>query len=247
MPVLRFSRDKRGYESFFLVHSSPGRRGKSRSRILYFFRTPPGVKIGRRLFEPDVRRALEAQYPDVVFEWDKLLNTPIPSPDVERWKERRRQEKAAKVAAAEEAAQGEGRRDEGDRVEPGEVEAGAQPSLAMAPDTSALSGENGENGDSPQPIHAAEHAVAAATAAAAVADMPAEAPGDGRPRAGRRRRRRGGRRNRRRAEVAAQHQAQSAASDSSLKDNAGPGPELHESVADTHDAGDEGDGPGEEA
>ena len=68
---LRFSRDKRGYENFYLVQPT-NRRGKSRPRMLYWFRTPPNVKVGREPFDPDVRRALEAQNPDVTFDWHAI-------------------------------------------------------------------------------------------------------------------------------------------------------------------------------
>ena len=97
---LRFSRDRRGYEHFYLVHATTNRRGKTRSRILYWFRTPPGVKVGRLPFDDDVRRAIEARNPGVDFDWKKLLSTPIPppAPDVERWRERRRIERAERAA-----------------------------------------------------------------------------------------------------------------------------------------------------
>lgn len=104
MPFLRFSRDKRGYEHFYIVHSTT-RRGRSRSRILYWFRTPPNVKVGRQPFDETLRRALEAQNPDVTFDWQSLIDTPIPPPVApERWRERRRLEKAAKLEAQAEAA-----------------------------------------------------------------------------------------------------------------------------------------------
>ena len=94
MPFLRISRDKRGYEYFALVHISSGRRGKVRQRTLYWFRTPPNVKVGRPPFDDEIMRALEAQYPDVTFDWEALRNTPMPPPSVEHWRERRRAEKA---------------------------------------------------------------------------------------------------------------------------------------------------------
>ena len=93
MAYLKFSRDKRGYEHFYLVQ--PSNRGKSRPRVLYWFRTPPGVKVGRSPFDPDMRRALEAQNPDVQFDWEAIIHTPIPPPvEPERWRERRRVERA---------------------------------------------------------------------------------------------------------------------------------------------------------
>lgn len=111
MAFLRFSRDKRGVENFYLVQPTTNRRGKVRPRVLYWFRSPPDVKVGREPFDPDVRRALEAQNPDVTFDWRAIVETPIPSADADKWRERRRAERAAKHAAAEEesveAANGE--------------------------------------------------------------------------------------------------------------------------------------------
>jgi hypothetical protein len=101
---LRFSRDKRGYEHFALVQPTTNRRGTTRQRVLYMYRTPPDVKVGREPFDEAVRRALEAQYPDMSFDWRKILETPIPSADAERWRERRRAERAARQAASVEAA-----------------------------------------------------------------------------------------------------------------------------------------------
>jgi hypothetical protein len=106
MAFLRFSRDTRGYEHFYLVHPTTNRRGKVRPRLLYWFRTPPNVKVGRLPFDDAVRRALEAQNPDIQFDWPTILDTPIPPPvEPERWRERRRFERAARQAAAEEAAE----------------------------------------------------------------------------------------------------------------------------------------------
>jgi len=94
----RFSRDKRGYEHFYLVEAVTNRKGKSRSRVLYWYRTPPNVKVGRAPFDDEVRRALEKQYPDVSFDWTKIVDAPIPSADAEKWRERRRTERAERAA-----------------------------------------------------------------------------------------------------------------------------------------------------
>ena len=68
MPFLRVIRDKRGYETTYLMHLyRDGQR--QRSKILYVFRTPGGVRVGRDPLEPDVLRQIEAQYPDIVFNW----------------------------------------------------------------------------------------------------------------------------------------------------------------------------------
>ncbi len=110
MPFVKITRDKRGYEQFSLVHT-PTRRGKPlRPRVLYWYRTPPGVKVGRVPFDPAVRAALEAQNPDITFDWDKLSSTPVPALEVD-WRERRRVERTAKQARRAE------RPEEGDTVE----------------------------------------------------------------------------------------------------------------------------------
>jgi hypothetical protein len=102
VPYLKFSRDKRGYEHFSIIEPGTPRRGRpQRPRLLFWFRTPPQVKVGRLPFTDDVRRAIESQNPGVRFDWPRLLATPIPPPDAEHWRERRRIEKAAKQAAKE--------------------------------------------------------------------------------------------------------------------------------------------------
>lgn len=103
MPYLKFTRDKRGYEYFQLVDQGGGRRGKSH-RVLFAFRTPPNVKVGRAPFPEEVRRTLESTYPGVSFDWNALLATPIPSAEAERWRERRRAERAARRQAEPEEA-----------------------------------------------------------------------------------------------------------------------------------------------
>ena len=72
MPFLRVIRDKRGYETTYLMHWY--REGsKQRSRILYVFRTPGGVRVGREPLEPDILRVLETRYPDIAFDWKSVL------------------------------------------------------------------------------------------------------------------------------------------------------------------------------
>jgi hypothetical protein len=103
MAFLRFSRDRRGNENFYLVQPTV-RRGKSRTRILYWFHSPPNVRVGRVPFDDATRKALEARYPDIVFDWKTITETPIPSADTEKWRERRRVERAQKQAALEDDA-----------------------------------------------------------------------------------------------------------------------------------------------
>lgn len=54
------------------MHST-GRRGKGRSRILYWFRTPPGVRVGRGPLDEEAIRTLEAGNPGLEFDWTRIL------------------------------------------------------------------------------------------------------------------------------------------------------------------------------
>jgi hypothetical protein len=78
LPTLRFTRDKRGYETTSLIHA--GRRnGRSRQRLLYWFRTPPGVKVGRPALDEDAIRWIEEHNPDIEFDWPKILEAQPPA------------------------------------------------------------------------------------------------------------------------------------------------------------------------
>jgi hypothetical protein len=102
VPFLRVIRDKRGYETTYLVHWF--REGsRQRSRILYVFRTPGGVRVGREPLGPEIRREIEAQHPDIAFDWDALYgNRQV----VESSRElRRRRGGAAQTRPAREAAE----------------------------------------------------------------------------------------------------------------------------------------------
>ena len=73
MPFLRVIRDKRGYETTYLMHWC--REGtRQRSRILYMFRTPGGVRVGREALESDVLKQIEAQHPDIEFDWNAVFH-----------------------------------------------------------------------------------------------------------------------------------------------------------------------------
>ncbi len=86
MPFLRFSKDRRGYENTYLLHSSRRRNDKDRPALLYWFRTPPHVKVGRAAFDESAIRALEDQHPGVEFDWPRILATrpPVEAPEPER-------------------------------------------------------------------------------------------------------------------------------------------------------------------
>jgi hypothetical protein len=71
VPFLRVLRDKRGYETTYLMHWFRD-GGRQRSKILYVFRTPPGVKVGRDPIDPAIIREIEEQHPDIDFDWRAL-------------------------------------------------------------------------------------------------------------------------------------------------------------------------------
>ena len=133
MAFFRFNRDKRGYENFYLVEPTTNRRGKVRQRVLYWFRSPPDVRVGREPFDESVRRALETQYPDVMFDWPSILEAPIPSADADKWRERRRAERAAKHAVAAEADEEPAEPAEADRTEIVPTEPARADMIAAAP------------------------------------------------------------------------------------------------------------------
>jgi hypothetical protein len=49
------------------------RRGRQRSRILYWFRTPPGVRVGRSALDEDAIRLIEENNPGLEFDWVRIL------------------------------------------------------------------------------------------------------------------------------------------------------------------------------
>jgi len=72
VPHLRFTRDRRGYENTFLVRADRA-PGRDRPAILYWFRSPPDIRVGRIALDPGTIRALEREHPHVRFDWPRLL------------------------------------------------------------------------------------------------------------------------------------------------------------------------------
>ena len=101
MPFLRVIRDKRGYETTYLMHWH--REGsRQRSRILYVFRTPGGVRVGRDSLDPDTLREIESRHPDIPFDWKTLFaNQQIveSAPEPRRPRKRTPAEEEAPVSA----------------------------------------------------------------------------------------------------------------------------------------------------
>jgi hypothetical protein len=70
VPFLRLTRDRRGFENTFLMHvDRPG----DRPRLLYWYRTAPGILLGRPPLDEDAIRTIEEQHPDIEFDWPAIL------------------------------------------------------------------------------------------------------------------------------------------------------------------------------
>lgn len=70
MPFLRLTRDRRGFENTYLMHAD---RPGDRPRILYWYRTAPGIVQGRAPLDEDAIRTIEDQHPDIEFDWPAIL------------------------------------------------------------------------------------------------------------------------------------------------------------------------------
>jgi len=101
VPFLRVIRDKRGYETTYLMHWFQD-NGRQRSRILYAFRSPSGTRVGRDALDPGLMRQLELQNPGIPFDWKAVLGDKQviePSPELRRRRPKKGEEPKAAVAA----------------------------------------------------------------------------------------------------------------------------------------------------
>ncbi len=83
MPFIRQSRDKRGFEHTLVLHQH--RHGQGAPRVLYLFRSPANLRVGRTALDSEVREALEHTHPEVNFDWnaltrDAVVTRPDPAP-----------------------------------------------------------------------------------------------------------------------------------------------------------------------
>ncbi len=133
MPYLRFSRDKRGYENTYVLHAFRT-EGKARPRMLYWFRTPPDVKVGRLPLDKEAIRAVEANNPNLTFDWNKMLKVRASLQADQRARAQPRPSRKRRTAGSAEPSQAPGskRRRAGER--PATV-----PTVAAVTDTPAES------------------------------------------------------------------------------------------------------------
>jgi hypothetical protein len=88
------------------MHGYRAGQGVARARVLYLFRSPPNVQIGRKSMDAEVREALEHTHPDLTFDWEGLLREPMPPPRPDprergpRQRSQGRKEKPARETAA---------------------------------------------------------------------------------------------------------------------------------------------------
>ena len=99
MPFLRFSRDERGYENTYVLHTFR-REGRTSPRVLYWFRTPSSVSVGRLPLDEDAIRAIEEANPDLVFDWTKMLKVKPAAPPRPRDERGGRGERGRRKGAA---------------------------------------------------------------------------------------------------------------------------------------------------
>ena len=95
MPFLRYDRDRRGNLSTYLVHTFR-KGGKPHSLVLYWFRSPPNVRVGSLAIDDDTIRTIEELYPDLAFDWPTLLSQRPPSLEMKKWTNKRNQGKGPK-------------------------------------------------------------------------------------------------------------------------------------------------------
>ncbi len=70
MPFLRLTRDRRGTENTFLLHAD---RPGDRPKLLYWYRTAPGIILGRAPLDEDAIRTIEDEHPEIDFDWPAIL------------------------------------------------------------------------------------------------------------------------------------------------------------------------------
>ncbi|MGH9386653.1 MAG: hypothetical protein ACRD2N_20470 [Vicinamibacterales bacterium] len=70
MPFLRLTRDRRGIENTFLLHAD---HAGGRPRVLYWYRTAPGISVGRAPLDEEAIHTIEENHPHIDFDWPAIL------------------------------------------------------------------------------------------------------------------------------------------------------------------------------
>lgn len=53
---------------------APARRSGGPSRVLYWFRTPPGVRVGGLPLDDETKRLIESRHPEIRFDWRQIMS-----------------------------------------------------------------------------------------------------------------------------------------------------------------------------
>jgi hypothetical protein len=147
VPFLRLTRDRRGFENTFLMHAD---RPGDPPRLLYWYRTAPGIALGRGALDEDAIRTIEEQHPDIDFDWPAILAlSEVMTPEDE---------------AAPKPQQKQKRRPDSARQQPRELRRGDR---AAEPERAGGTDEEDEVVEQPADAPASEPAPSAAAPAAA--------------------------------------------------------------------------------
>jgi hypothetical protein len=108
------TRDRRGIENTFLMHAD---RPGDRPRLLYWYRTAPGIALGRSPLDEDAIRTIEEQHPDIDFDWPAILAlaevmTPEDEAPAPRPQQQRREKKKGRESTGPRQPSSDRRRDD---------------------------------------------------------------------------------------------------------------------------------------
>ena len=144
MPFLRFSRDKRGYANTYLCHTFR-EDGIVRMRVLYWFRTPPDIAVGRPALDDEAIRDIETSNPDLTFDWDEILKAKPPPAPPDRGggerQERRSRRRGRGVSIGAAGAPGADERAPARTAASPDAAAGSDPGDGEPPDETPAAGD----------------------------------------------------------------------------------------------------------
>lgn len=118
-------------------------RPGDRPRLLYWYRTAPGIALGRPPLDEDAIRTIEEQHPDIEFDWPAILAlSEVMMPEEEEAP--RQKPNAGRSASARRGKDREHRRDDRAAETTGPVEAPERPEIQEAPAPDVTSVEEDE-------------------------------------------------------------------------------------------------------
>ena len=146
MPFLRFSRDKRGYANTYLCHTFR-EDGIVRMRVLYWFRTPPDIAVGRPALDAEAIRDIEASNPGLTFDWEEILKAKPPPAPPDRGGQERRERRSRRRGGGASAGSGGAPAGEAETREPSPSAPAARPDASPSAPTGSELGAEGPPGE----------------------------------------------------------------------------------------------------